>query len=693
MSDQPYLDRAGDATDNPLLSTDHRVPFDRIEPSHVVPAVRSALAYARARLAEIKSGAGDSYESVIGALDDLVEWPDRVFGLVRHLNGVMNSAESRAAYNEVLPEYMAFMAGLTTDAELWSVVKRYSESREATDLPALRQRNLRKVVEQFRREGADLPDHERARAERLRVELAQASTKFSENVLDSTNAFEMLLEEHELAGLPDGVRRRAKADAASRGVPGWRFTLQAPSYLPFMKYSENRERRKELHEAFFSIAQSAPHDNRPLVREILAKRRELANLLGYRDFADMQLEDRMMRSGDRAVAFERELAQRTRPYFERENALLEDFARTKLGLEDFHAWDLTFTTERLRRARFDFDDEALRPYFPLDGVLRGLFSLVDTLFGVRVVETSDVPTWHPDVQTYDLFHEDGTYLGSCYADWFPRESKRAGAWMNGLITGGPVADEPGAAFEPHVGIMAANFTPPEGTDQPLLTHDEVGTVFHEFGHLLHHMLSRVSVRARSSMNVPWDFIELPSQIMENWTWEREALDLFARHHETGEPIPEALFARLEESRTFLEAGAQMRQLSFGSADLAMHVDYDPAAGGDPIAVAQAVMEPLAYRPEFAQGRRMAAFSHVFAGGYAAGYYSYKWSEVLEADAFSRFKDEGIFNPVTGREFADGILARGDSQDADALFRTFMGRDPDVDALIARNLGPEPEAQA
>jgi oligopeptidase A len=265
--------------------------------------------------------------------------------------------------------------------------------------------------------------------------------------------------------------------------------------------------------------------------------------------------------------------------------------------------------------------------------------------------------------------------------------------MNGLVTGGPVDGADGPRFEPHVGIIAANFTPPDGADQPLLTHDEVGTVFHEFGHLLHHIMARVEVKARSSLNVPWDFIELPSQIMENWTWEREALDLFARHHETGETIPDDLFERLEASRTFLEAGAQMRQLSFGSADLALHVDYDPASDEDPLAVAQAVMETLAYRPEFAQGRRMAAFSHVFAGGYAAGYYSYKWSEVLEADAFSRFKSEGIFNPATGREFADTILAQGDSRDADVMFRDFMGRDPDVDALILRNLGPEPEPAA
>jgi len=684
----PYVDVTGNATANPLLSAGHRIPFDRIEAAHVVGAVRSSLDYARTRLDELKRASGATYDDVIQKFDDLVEWPDRVFGLVRHLNALMNSAESRAAYNLVLPEYTGFMAGLTADSELWSVIKRFAASPAAAGLTPIRRRNLNKLVDEFRRGGADLPDDQRQHAERLRVRLAQLSTRFSENVLDSTNAYALVLTDPvDLEGLPEGVRRRAKADAAAHGVAGWRFTLQAPSFLPFMKYSERRELRRELHEAFFSIAQAGAHDNRPLVREILALRRELANLLGYRNFADMQLEDRMMRNGDKAVAFENELARRTRPYFERENAALTEFALTALGLDDFQAWDLTFTTERIRRERFDLDDEALRPYFPLDGVLRGLFSLVNTLFGVRVEQTTALPTWHPDVQTYDIFHEDGTYLGSCYADWFPRESKRAGAWMNGLVTGGPVNHGAGERFEPHVGSIAANFTPPEGMDQPLLTHDEVGTVFHEFGHLLHHMLARVAVRARSSLNVPWDFIELPSQIMENWTWEREALDLFARHHETGAAIPADLFERLRDSRTFLEAGAQMRQLSFGTADLALHVDYDPASGADPLAVAQAVMETLSYRPEFAQGRRMAAFSHVFAGGYAAGYYSYKWSEVLEADAFSRFKSEGIFNPVTGREFADAILAKGDSRDADVMFRDFMGRDPDVEALILRNLGP------
>ena len=678
--------------DNPLLSTDHRIPFDRISPRHFVPAVRAALATAAEELAELKRQEGElTYDSVMGRLERVVEWPSRVFGLVGHLNVVMNSAESRAAHNEVQPEYTAFMTGLHTDAELWSVIKRYAQSEDALGLDPLRRRDLTKTVEDFKRAGADLPDAQRREVEAVRVELAKLSTKFSENVLDSTNAFELLVTDPgRLAGLPDGVLRRAAADAASRGHPEgtYRFTLQAPSYVPFMKHAEDRDLRRHMYEAFYSVATEGEHDNRQVLRQILAKRRELANLLGFDDYADLVLDDRMVGDGERAVAFEKELAERTRPYFEVERDEIVRFASEELGLGELRPWDLSFVVERMRADRFDFDDEALRPYFPLDRVLTGLFELVERLFGVRLVEVEGVPAWYESVKVYDLHHEDGTYLGSAYVDWFPRESKRAGAWMRPLATGGPMD----GAFEPHVGVVAANFTPPEGASQPQLTHDEVTTVFHEFGHLLHHTMSRVPVKSRAGLAAPWDFVELPSQIMENWCWEKEALDLFARHHETGATIPDELFRRLKASRTFMEATQQMRQLALGTADLALHVDYDPGSDVDPLDVAQAAMEPLSVGPEFTLTRRMPSFTHVFAGGYAAGYYSYKWAEVLEADAFSRFQAEGIFNPDTGRDFARCVLSAGDSAEADELFRCFMGRGPDVSALIRRNLGPAPGEQ-
>ena len=422
-----------------------------------------------------------------------------------------------------------------------------------------------------------------------------------------------------------------------------------------------------------------------MLRDILAKRRELARVLGYRDFADLQLEDRMIGSGSAAQDFERTLAERSAPYFHADARALADHARRDLGLDDIRPWDLAYVAESLRRATFAFDEEALRPYFSLDAVLAGMFEVARRLFGVRVERTHGVPTWHPEVETYDVYADDGAFLGSFYADWFPRPAKRGGAWMNPLVTGAPGREPP----EPHVGVIVANFTPPEEGRTPQLTHDEVTTVFHEFGHLLHHLMCRVDIPARGSMSVAWDFVELPSQIMENWVWEREGLDLFARHAETDETIPDDLFERLRRSRTFLEGSAQMRQLSFGTVDLALHIDFDPDGGEDPVAFGQRVMEPFGLRPEFAHNNFLTAFSHIFAGGYAAGYYSYKWSEVLDADAFSRFRREGIFNRETGRAFAETILERGDSEQPELLFRAFMGRDPDPQALLQRNLGPEP----
>lgn len=669
---------------NPLLTRDHRIPFESIRPEHVVPGVKTAISEAAAAIAElIAEGSFETYEAVIGRLDDRLELLQRAFGLASHLNSVVNTPDMRAAYNEVLPLYVGFVNGLLTDQGLWQLLKAYAATPDAAALDPVRKRHLDKTMDEFLRAGADLSEEDRARAEKLQLELAAAQAKFSENVLDSTNEYELLVEdEADLAGLPEGVRRRARTEAESRGQSGWRFSLQAPSYAPFMKYAENRQLRKRMHEAFMSVATQGQHDNTALLREILAKRRQLANVLGYKDYADYTLANRMLGTGARAYAFEQELAQRARPYFDDESREIEAFAAEELGIERLEPWDLGFAMERLRQARFDFDEESLRPYLPLSQVLDGVFALSQKLFGVRFERTTGVSTWHPEVQTFDVFHEDGTYLGAAYTDWFPRHSKRKGAWMNELVTGGPRHGK----FDPHVGIIAANFTPPDDGAEALLTHDEVQTVFHEFGHLLHLLLCRVEQRGRSSSNVAWDFIELPSQILENWTWEREALTLFAKHHETGEALPQELLDRLLRSRRFLEATAMMRQLAFGTADLALHIDFDPASDQDPLALADAVTAPLVLRPEFSQGRRLLSFTHVFSGGYAAGYYSYKWSEVLDADAFERFRAEGVLNEQTGREFANTILATGDSADANELFRAFMGRDPKLDALLVRTFG-------
>jgi oligopeptidase A len=672
---------------NPLLSREFKIPFHRVKAEHVVPGIRQAVERAEAEIAEIaKLSGARTYQNTVAAIDQVGERLDRGVGIVHHLTSVANEPELREAFDQALPVFSAFYARVATHQGLWSAFKAYAASEEAGSLDPVRARRLEKLLDEFRRAGADLPDDERERVEQIRTELAKLATDFGNNVLDSTNAFEMILaDEAELVGLPESARRQARAAAEAKGVQGWRFTLHAPSYLSFVQYSERRDLRRRMHDAFSNRAASEPHDNRPLLRRILALRRELAGILGYPDFADYRLETNMVKSGSAAVDFERELQRKTLPYWRDELDELRRFAAEELGLERIEPWDLHYLVEKLRRSRFDLDSEELRPYFPLDGVLEGLFEITRRLFGVIVNQVENEAVWHPDVRYFEMRDEAGRHLGSFYADWFPRESKRAGAWMNGLIHGdlGPDGE-----LEPHLGLMVANFTLPQDGKPALLTHREVQTVFHEFGHLLHHLLSRVEVPALAGTRVPRDWVELPSHLMENWTWQRAALDLFALHVDTGEPIPEELFDRLQATRTFMEANAQMRQLSFGSVDLALHIDFDPLADEDPVAFGNGIREEFVMRPEFAHDHFLCAFSHIFAGGYAAGYYSYKWSEMLEADVFTRFEEHGIFDRDTGRAFLEAILSKGDSRDQAEQFRDFMGRDPDPEALLRRNLGAD-----
>lgn len=676
--------------DNPLLSTEYRIPFTRIGAEHVVPAVRHVLQEAREGIASFVASTGErTYANTIERLDSILEPVDRVVGIVAHLVGVRDSAELRDAYDEVNPEVAEFYAGLAANEALWGVIRAYAETEEAKSLEGIRKRHLEKVVRSFVRAGADLPPEKKERVVALQVELAKLRKRFSENVLDSTNAFELIIvDPADLAGLPESAISRARADAKAKGIEGWRFTLHAPSYVPFMEHADNRELRHQMYGAYLNRATEAPRDNRPLIREILRLRRELAGILGYDDFADYQLEERMAGSGEAAFTFVRDLARRTAPYFAAEIAELDRYARESLGYERMEPWDVAYVGERLRRERYDLDPEELRPYFALDTVLEGMFELVHRVFGIRVTPAENPEVWHPDVRYFEIHDEDGTHLGSFYADFFPREDKRGGAWMDDLITGGPKGDR----FAPHLALIACNFTPPEEDKPSLLTHDEVETLFHEFGHCLHHCLSRVEIRDRAGTNVAWDFVELPSQFMENWTWTREALDLIARHYRTGEGLPDALFERMQAARRFMGAYAQMRQLAYGTVDLALHIDFDPIGEEDPVTFATEIMRPFAIRPDAADGNMLAGFSHIFAGGYAAGYYSYKWAEVLDADAFSRFEREGLFNRETGRAFVEHILSRGDSEDPMVLFRAFMGRDPDPEALLRRVL-PEGALEA
>jgi oligopeptidase A len=671
---------------NPLLAIEFRIPFDRICAAHVEPAAMELLRDARARLEAIAAEGGErTFANTMRALDHLTEPLDYAMGVVRHLEAVATYPELRAAFNAVEPRVGAFYSSIPLQEGLWKGIKAYAAAPEAAGLAGERRRYLHKTVDDFRRHGADLDAPGKTRLEEIDVELTRLTTRFSENVLDSTNAFELLIaNQAELAGLPATALASARQSAARKGREGWRFTLQSPDYFAAMTYLDNAAIRRQVYLAHSVRGAAGQWDNRPLVARILELRREKARLLGFPDFADLVLEDRMAHNGARAMAFLEDLKTKTERRFQEENRALLEFRRSLEGpvAPELEPWDVAYYAEKQRAALYDFDEEALRPYFPLERVAAGLFDLVNRLYGIRVAEEPGVPVWDPQVRYYNIHDQDGAFLGGFYTDWYPRENKRDGGWMDALITGGPAGGE----FHPHLGLICGNLTPPLTGRPALLTHREVETIFHEFGHLLHHLLSRVEIRTLAGTSVAWDFVELPSQIMENWCWERQALDLFARHWETGEPIPDSLFRKMKRARTFRAANAQMRQLGFAFVDLLLHTRYSPQRDGDPVEYARRLLQEFVPAPLPPEHAAIAAFTHLFGSpvGYGAGYYSYKWAEVLDADAFTRFRDHGIFSREIGNEFREKILARGDSQDPAELYRDFMGRGPDPQALLERS---------
>ncbi len=623
-----------------------------------------------------------TYENTLGALDAATDEVDYAMAVVRHLESVATTPALRAAHNAVEPKFSEFYSRIPLHEGLWKALQDFAATAQAQSLSGVRKRNLTKTMDFFRRAGAELDAAGKKRLAEIDVELAKATTKFSEHVLDSTNAYEEIFTDRsQLAGLPESAVAAARASAQAKGKQGWRFTLQAPSYVALMTYLDDAAVRERFYRVYSNRASSGEYDNHPLVLRILALRREKARLLGFADFADLVLVDRMAKTGARAYEFLESLKAKTAGFFTAECEALEAFRRELEGpgAPPLAPWDVAYYAEKQRQARYDFDEEQLRPYFPLEQVVAGMFETVERLYGISVRPVDGVPGWHPDVKYYEI-REGDALLGSFYTDWFPREDKRGGAWMDALLTG-----EPAVAGRHHVGLICGNMTPPVDGKPALLTHREVETVFHEFGHLLHHCLSRVEVRGLSGTSVAWDFVELPSQIMENWCWERPSLDLFARHWQTGAPIPEDLFQKMRKARNFRAAAAQMRQLSFGIVDLKLHREYDPARDGDIVAYTRAILQEFAPAPLPEPYAMILAFTHLFASpvGYGAGYYSYKWAEVLDADAFSLFREKGVFDRETGLRFRRQILEKGDTEDPAELFRAFRGRDPQLEPLLAR----------
>lgn len=677
--------------ENPFLSPEFQIRWSAMSADQVVPAIEAALQRAQAAVDRIATldPVNVTFDNTFAALERATDELTQTWAKVTHLQSVADAPALREAHNAVLPRVTSFFAGIPLNPSLWVRLQAFAESPAGRALTGIRRRLLEEMVRDFREAGADLPAEKRSRLENLQAELAQLTQQYSENVLDATNAWQLVVkpeEEHRLAGLPDRAKAAARRSAESKGLPGWRFTLHFPSLEPVLTYVVDTELRREIWTASAEVGAKPPFDNSNLIGKILALRAEKARLLGHEHFANLVLQRRMARSGHRALEFTEDFQRRCAAAFARECREIEEFKAQHSGSSRtaLAPWDLLFYAEKLRQARYAFEEEALRPYFPVNRVVAGMFELVRRVFGLSVTERPrhEFEAWHPEVEYYDLHDRQGRHLGSFYADWYPREAKRGGAWMNFLITGGP---RPDGTRAPHLGLMCGNLTPPAGDQPALLTHREVETVFHEFGHLLHHLLGEVEFKSLNGVNVAWDFVELPSQIMENWTWERESLDLFARHHETGARIPEELFQRMRAARNFRSACATMRQVAFAKLDLLLHMHTEAFLGAEIETAARASIADCLVPTEPPAPTIIKRFNHIFGDpvGYAAGYYSYKWAEVLDADAFTRFQREGIFNPAVGAEFVDTILSRGNSADPGELFRAFMGRDPDPGALLVR----------
>jgi oligopeptidase A len=677
---------------HPFLQNDFHIKWATLTPEHIETDIGKALDQARSAVDAVAAQQPPlTYTNTIAALDEGLETLNRAWCLVSHLDSVNNSPELRAAHNAMLPKVSEFFASIPLNEALWETLRAYSVETGDEDLSPTKRRYIEETLADFREAGADLPPEQKKRAGEIQSQLAELTQKYSENCLDGTNAWEKIVtDEKQLSGLPKSALDAARQSAEHKDTEGWRFTLQAPSYIPVMTYADNDELRKEVWSAYAAIGRNGEYDNRQLVRQILDLRHEFAQLVGQENFANHVTERRMATSGQGALDFGDEIFQKVRYQFEKEAEQLRCYKAAEEGLPIDHPpllepWEVGYWAEKQRKANYAFDEEALRPYFPIGRVISGMYEIAQQIFGLRIEERDTSRGWHKEVKFYDLFDsETNEHLGSFYADWHPRESKRGGAWMNYFITGN--RDPSVGERSPHLGLICGNLTPAVGDQPALLTHREVETIFHEFGHLLHHLCGDVEVKALNGVNVPWDFVELPSQIMENWCWERESLDRIARHHETGETIPQELFDKLIAARNYMKASANVRQLAFGKMDLELHIHWPDSAEEDLDSFIENVLQDYNAKYKTQTKSNVFNFSHLFSSptGYAAGYYSYKWAEVLDADAFTRFQEEGILNAETGRDFRTKILSKGNSEDPAKLYKSFMNRAPDPDALLRRD---------
>jgi len=669
---------------NPLLDFSGLPRFPEIKPEHVTPAVDALLAENRALVGRLAAEAGVSgWDSFVQPLEDANERLSRAWGQVSHLNAVMNSPELREVYNENLPKITAYYADLSQNLALFGKFKALRDAPAFEALSAPRKKIIDNEVRDFRLGGAELAEDKKPRFKAIQEELSALSARFEENLLDATNDFGLIVEnEAELAGIPADAMQAAREAAQKDAKPGWKFTLHAPSYMPVMQYADNRGLREQVYRAYVTRASEfgkAELDNTGLIADILRLRREAAQLLGFANYAEVSLATKMAQSPRQVLDFLDDLAARAKPYAERDFRELTEFARDELGLADLTAWDAAYASEKLRLKRYAFSDNEVKQYFPESIVLPGMFKMVETLYGLSIKPTP-APVWHGEVRFYTLSDKNNEPVGQFYLDLYARDHKRGGAWMDDAIS----RRRRDGAIQVPVAYLNCNFSAPVGGKPALFTHDEVITLFHEFGHGLHHLLTRIEDLGVSGISgVEWDAVELPSQFMENFCWEWEVVRHMAKHVDTGEVLPRSLFDKMVNAKNFQSGMQTVRQIEFSLFDMLLHDDFDPDSGTalqllNEIRRRVAVMFPPDYN------RFPNNFSHIFAGGYGAGYYSYKWAEVLSADAYSLFEENGVLSPETGHRFWSEILGVGGSRTALESFTAFRGREPSIDALLKHN---------
>ncbi|KHT46840.1 oligopeptidase A [Vibrio sinaloensis] len=671
---------------NPLLTFTDLPPFSQIKPEHVKPAVEQAIEACRAKIDSVlENNTAPNWENVVAPIEEVDDHLSRIWSPVSHMNSVVNSDELREAYESCLPLLSEYGTWVGQHKGLFEAYKAIKASDAFAKLSQAQQKTITDSLRDFELSGIGLPADEQHRYGEISKRMSELGSKFSNNVLDATMGWtKHVADEKELAGMPESALAAAKAAAEAKELEGYLLTLDIPSYLPVMTYCDNQELRKELYEAYVTRAsdrgpKAGEWDNTEIINEQLKLRHEIARMLGFNTYSEKSLATKMAENTSQVLGFLNDLASKAKPQGEREVEELRQFAKAEFGVEELNLWDIAYYSEKQKQHLFQISDEELRPYFPESKAVSGLFEVLKRVFGMTVQEREGVDTWHESVRFFDIFDADNNLRGSFYLDLYAREHKRGGAWMDECRVRRINAQ---GELQSPVAYLTCNFNRPVGDKPALFTHDEVVTLFHEFGHGIHHMLTQVDTGAVSGINgVPWDAVELPSQFLENWCWEEEALAFISGHFETGEPLPKEMLDKMLAAKNFQSAMFILRQLEFGLFDFTLHTEFDPEVGPRVLETLAEVKSKVAVLPSLEWNRFSHSFSHIFAGGYSAGYYSYLWAEVLSSDAFSRFEEEGIFNAETGQSFLNNILEMGGSEEPMELFKRFRGREPQIDALL------------